>query len=138
MSYKEKINSGFKDFLEITFDGNSINDYAIEEKKLMFLAGDVFGFITYSDYYDKLFSKRMMGVIKVIYNETTFEYIKKNVEVYLTMINMPFLKDRLTGGISMKGARFDDCQTCYVSVLDSVIQNFSEFIKDLIDWFDER
>ena len=52
----------------------------------------------------------MLEVIDVIINQTQFEYIKDEAKYlnYLTMVNMPFLSNKIEWGTSIRGAWFDE------------------------------
>jgi len=138
MNYKEKITDKFNEFLEFHSDINDDIDYSLQDKKLLFLSMYVFDFVTYSESHDLKFSKTMMDVIKAIYYRTTFQYVALNEDNYLLMVNMPFLRDKLNWGTGIRSAWFDDSQLFYITFLQEKILNFSDFIKDLIDWFDEN
>lgn len=79
--------------------------------RLAFLGRHVFRFTTYDGKVDEHFSALMIETIKYIVHSAVFKYINKdhmNYMNYLTMVNMPFLKDKLEWGTSIRGAWFDD------------------------------
>lgn len=78
--------------------------------KLEFIGRDVFDFTTYDGAMDEFLAGKMIEVVDCILNGTTFEYQKDEANYinYLTMVNMPFLKDKLEWGTSIRGAWFDE------------------------------
>ena len=80
------------------------------ETKMEYLGSSIFDFNTYDSEIDILFAEKMVEVLKVILNKNTFEYIKDREQYlnYLTMVNMPFLTDKLDWGGSIRGAWFDN------------------------------
>ena len=74
--------------------------------KAAFLADCVFDFTTYDGDADHLFGSRAVEVCEAILNQSTFDYIKggDRYQWFLVMVNMPFFKDRLDWGTSIRGA----------------------------------
>ena len=75
----------------------------------VFLAGSVFDFTLYDYAKEVQWAREMLRVIRAILGGTTFAMfsLPSSGEVYLKMVNMPFLKDLLTWGGSIRGAWFD-------------------------------
>lgn len=76
---------------------------------LSYLSNNVFNFDTYSDEYDSLFAEKALEVCVAITTNKTFEYqkLKSSETWYLIMCHMPFFKDKITWGGSMRGAFWD-------------------------------
>ena len=110
----------------------SDTDYAGPKGKLKFLSVYIFGFATYDDNMDVMFTNNMIEVLRAILGKTTFEYIKEEDKYlnYLTMVNMPFLKDRLDWGVSIRGAWFTHGVVPKYGGMES-------FVKYLLDWIDK-
>jgi len=101
MNYIEKLDELFKYYLS-ECKGN--------ESKMQFLGDVIFDFTTYDSAMDEILASKMVAVIGAILSKTTYEYIKVSEESYLdyiTMVNMPFLQDKLEWGTSIRGAWFD-------------------------------
>ena len=82
--------------LEALYRGTKEGEESLS--KLEFLSCYIFDFTTYDSGMDKIFVQKMLDVIECILNKTNFQYIEasnENYLNYLTMINMPFLKDKL-------------------------------------------
>lgn len=102
MDYKSKFDKLYQDAKKRNFPPGN---------KLMFLGSDVFDFTTYDGEVYELFAKKMIEVIDCILNKKTFDYQNESTENYLnflTMVNMPFLSDKLEWGMSIRGAWFDE------------------------------
>ena len=108
------------------------------ETKMEYLGSNIFDFITYDDDIDILFAEKMVEVLKVILNKNTFEYIKDEKQYinYLTMVNIPFLTDKLDWGGSIRGAWFDDYKEYEIDCGRIKIEKheLTKFIADLIEW----
>jgi hypothetical protein len=73
------------------------------ESKSEFLGDYIFDFVGASDF----LVRKAVGVCAAITNNTTFEYIGASDEDhlwYITMVNMPFFKDKIEWGVSIRGA----------------------------------
>jgi len=108
------------------------------DTKMEYLGRVIFDFTTYDGTIDVLFAERMIPVLKCILNRTTFEYQKdekQNIN-YLTMVNMPFLVDKLDWGGSIRGAWFDNWQEYEIDCgrIEIKKQELEIFITDLIEW----
>jgi hypothetical protein len=108
------------------------------ESKIEYVGNVIFDFTTYDGEIDVLFANRMIPVLKSILDRETFEYIKDEEQYinYLTMVNMPFLVDKLEWGGSIRGAWFDNFQEYEIDCGRIEIKKgeLEGFIKDLIDW----
>lgn len=98
---------------------NKLNELYLEDSslecppknKLEFIGESIFEFTTYDGEIDVIFAESMITVINHILNKTTFEYINEsetNYMNYLMMVNLPFLKNKLEWGTSIRGAWFDE------------------------------
>lgn len=93
--------------------------------KLEYLADIVFDFTSYDSAISELFGQGMIEVIECIIARKTFEYQKQSdgkYMTYLTMVNMPFLKNQLNWGTSIRGAWFEnsDFETKCKAILEWV------------------
>lgn len=129
-----------KNYIEIldTEYQSSKHTECAPDSKVEFLGQSVFGFTTDDGEIDLLFSQKMIDVINVILNNTNYQYIKsrKNYLNYLTMVNMPFLQDKLDYGTSIRGAWFDDYSEYTISSCNIQIpkMELTEFIRQLLVW----
>lgn len=108
------------------------------ESKIEYAGNVIFDFTTYHREIDVLFANRMIPVLKSILDRKTFEYIEDEEQYinYLTMVNMPFLLDKLEWGGSIRGAWFDNFKEYEIDCGRIEIKEgeLEGFIKDLIDW----
>jgi len=74
--------------------------------KFDFLAQNIFDFITYENKISSFLAKKCLEVCNAISSKSTFDYIKEenNHLWYLVMVNMPFFKNKLDWGTSIRGA----------------------------------
>lgn len=81
-----------------------------ELTRLGYLAEHIFNFITYCDDMSELFAGKAIEVCEAITNRSTFEYIKddENHKWFLIMCNMPFFREKLEWGSSIRGAWWDE------------------------------
>lgn len=120
------------------------------QTKVEFLSFNVFGFITDDIDLDELFASKMLEVIKAILDQKTFEYqgiSKENYHNFILMCNMPFLKDKLEWGTSIRGPWFDKFGHYSEKKEDRIYQitddfsipksEINNFISDLIKWANE-
>lgn len=138
-NYKKELDKLYNARMELDYKPNN---------KLEFIGNHIFGFTTYDSNIDELFAGKMIKVIQAILDRKTFEYIDKgedNYINYLTMVNMPFLKDKLEWGTSIRGAWFDEYGSSFdkdefysityeFKILKKEINNF---MKQLIEWSNE-
>ena len=110
-------------------------DFGYEyESKIEYVGSEIFDFTTYDGNIDILFANKMIDVIKCILSKTTFEYQKDNYIDYLTMVNMPFLVDKLEWGSSIRGSWFDDYKEYEINYIKIKQKELEIFMKDLIKW----
>lgn len=100
--YKKLIKESYEE--DCSFNGD---EYA----KAEFLADNIFDFVTYDGEVDKSFVDTAIEVVNAISTGTTFEYIsdKNKYKWYIAMCNMPFFRDRIEWGTSIRGA-FWECE----------------------------
>lgn len=102
-----------------------------------FLSCFVFDFTLYDSSKEVQWSEEMLTVIRAILERTTFGMFREpaSEEVYLKMVNMPFLQGRLEWGTSIRGAWFqtddDWLLPCNITVESGDLQVFMEA---LIEW----
>lgn len=77
--------------------------------RVEFLASALFGFTTYDGAMDDFLGQKALEVFRAICTQTTSEYIKEQEQYrwYITMCNMPFFKERIDWGTSIRGAWWD-------------------------------
>lgn len=109
--------------------------------ELAFIGDHVFGFTTYDDYISRELAYQMVNTIKSILNKETFEYIKDsdNYMSYITMCNMPFLREKIDWGTSVRGAWFDTYakKVFLVGETEVPYKEMPEFFKQMIEWLVE-
>lgn len=125
--------------LETLYRGTKEGEESLS--KLEFLSCYIFDFTTYDSGMDKIFAQKMLDVIECILNKTNFQYIKasnENYLNYLTMINMPFLKDKLDWGTSIRGAWFNLDNDCSIRLDEILIPKGADkielFMGELLKW----
>lgn len=149
MKYLKLLKDGFKnhfrsdDKLEDTKDnrGDFLCDYifnlAVEDTDLSIFYASV-----------------IIDVCKALLNRTTFDYIKdeQNYKYYILVLNLPFFKDIIEWGVSIRGAwltagietyKYTSC-----GLYDDNIQIYElefnedeevcEFIQDIVDFYDGK
>lgn len=138
MNYKNKLDEIMKHEAGITG--------CPPHNKMAFIGSYIFDFTTYDGNIDELFAMKMIEVIDCILNSTTFDYQNKeeNYINYLTMVNMPFLKDKLDWGTSIRGAWFDEYglssdpepKVYEIGCTNLVVPKIEikDFIRQLIEW----
>lgn len=101
---------------------------------------DLFGFTTYDSSIDKLLSENMIEVLECILQKKTFDYLDKSPENYLNylnMVNMPFLKEKLEWGTSIRGAWFDEYRKGNIENgvnIEAPMSEINSFIESVIVW----
>lgn len=125
--------------LEALYRGTKEGEESLS--KLEFLSCYIFDFTTYDSGMDKIFAQKMLDVIECILNKTNFQYIKasnENYLNYLTMINMPFLKDKLDWGTSIRGAWFNLDNDCSIRLDEILVPKGADkielFMGELLKW----
>ena len=107
--------------------------------RLDFIGETIFNFTMYDGDASKRFALKMIEVIESIINRTTFEYQKENYDNYLTMVNMPFLVDKLDWGSSIRGAWLDYSKEYTVSYdIKIEKEEIEPFLTQLIKWYYEN
>jgi len=128
--YKEKLEEMYKEALESPF--------IPPQNKIVFLSEYIFDFTTYDSSISEMFAKSMLEVIDAIYNRKNFEYIadEKNYINYLTMINMPFLANKINWWTSIRWAWFEtgseDCKITFEWIIKR--DEIANFMKELLEW----
>jgi hypothetical protein len=106
--------------------------------RLDFIGETIFNFTTYDSDANEHFSLKMIEVIECIINKKTFEYQKENKENYynyLTMVNIPFLFNKLDWGGSIRGAWLDYSKEYIISNDIEIKKNeIEQFCIELIEW----
>lgn len=127
-TYLEKINKEYESYRDIY------------SSKLQFICEHIFDITTYESYAAEVIGLKMLEVCDAILNNKTFDYIENdnNRINYLTMVNMPFLANKIEWGISIRGAWFDDnpYTTDIFYCIDQGLprKDIKVFILDLIKW----
>lgn len=108
----------------------------IDMSKLEFISDYIFDITTYDTEMSEKISSIMIEVLECILNKKTFEYIEDNEKYYnyLMMVNIPFLKQKIEWGTSVRGAWFNvvkEIEICYIIIKKN---EFEDFIKELIEW----
>ncbi len=109
------------------------------ESKLEYLGSIVFNFTTYDSEMESIFAKKMIEVLKHILNKSISTYIVdyENYVNYISMVNSPFLLDKLNWGTSIRMAWFDiDKEIEIDDILKIDKDDFEQFIKELLIWKD--
>lgn len=77
--------------------------------RLYYLADEIFDFTTYDSEAGELFATKALEVCAVISDRRTHNYIGNHDQYqwFLIMCNMPFFKNRLGWGTSIRGAWWD-------------------------------
>ena len=107
--------------------------------RLDFIGETIFNFTMYDGVASERFALKMIEVIECIINRTTFEYQKENYDNYLTMVNMPFLVDKLDWGGSIRGAWLDYSKEYTISNDIKIEKEEIElFLTQLLKWYYEN
>jgi hypothetical protein len=106
--------------------------------KIEFIGNTIFDFTTYDSEMDEHFALKMIEVIECIINRTTFDYQKDNYINYLTMVNMPFLSDKLEWGGSIRGAWIDNFKEYKIADIEIEKEELEFFLSQLIKWSNEK
>lgn len=115
------------------------------ETKLEFISMVIFDFHLADKDMDETFAIWMIEVLECILNQENTQYIEESFEnytIYLIMVNMPFLKNKLECGTSIRGAWFEEYNSHWkmgdhyliggnIKVLKI---DFKNFVKELIEW----
>lgn len=98
MNYLNRLEESFKQYAE---------EYShLSPTKLAFIATELFEFTTYEYEIAELMAKKAIEVCQAVSEGKTFDYIKTEEGHlwYLIMVNMPFFKDKIDWGTSIRGA----------------------------------
>lgn len=121
MNYLEMLNHSYEQTRE------SLDD--LDMGKLEFLGDHIFGFTTYEDQIVSLMTTKAIEVCEAISGRTTFDYISSEDGNlwYLIMVNMPFFRNRLEWGTSIRGAWWDH----KAQIIDScaLFENYQQLLK---------
>ena len=123
--------------------------------KRVFLSESIFNFTLYDYGLAEAFALRMLEVIQAIFIDQTLAYLRENEEQrlnYFIMVNMPFLADKLTWGMSIRNATFSIMEDIiiegivpHLSDASGIMTNNSILVKDdqldafmfaLLEWVD--
>ena len=90
------LENSYTKYLEIN---NSIS-------RLEFLSEEVFNFTTYDRHLSEKMAKNALRIIDAITSQKTFEFIEniEDYELYILYVNLPFFKERLDWGTSIRRA----------------------------------
>ena len=129
--FAEMLEKEYQDHIEFgIFDGS----------RLEYLGGYVFNYTTYRSDLDEEFAKRTLKIIEVIHKRQNFEFIstEENHVEYITIVNMPFFRDKLEWGGSIRGAWFDEYNVYKMDCERIVVEEgeIHEFIQGLLDWIE--
>lgn len=111
--------------------------------KLEWVGDEIFDFTTYDGQVSELFTTCMFEALKSILNGTTFEYIENrdNYLNYLAMVNMPFLRNKLEWGTSIRGAWIDEHghpsnkdEIFEIGGINVPRKELKSFLTNLIEW----
>ena len=107
-----------------------------------FLAESVFGFTLYDTDKDMQWCMEALSVIRAILTGTTFDMFRDpaSEEVYLKMVNMPFMDGLLEWGGSIRGAWFDTQGNKRFFEFENVVtverRDIKVFMEALLEWAD--
>ena len=105
------------------------------DTRLEFIGCNVFDFTTYDGKMYELLALKMIDVIECILNGTNFVYQQDNYENYMVMVNMPFLRDKLEWGGSIRGAWVDNFKKYKIAGIEIDEQELETFLLQLIRWY---
>ena len=130
MTFKEKLIKQYKSETEQASLGNV--------SVLAFIGDYVFDFTTYDYEISEIMATNMLEVIDSILSCTASEYIKdkNNYLNFISMINMPFLNDKIEWGCSVRNCWLDsDPFSIGLNNPIKIKQNEVKiFFKELIEW----
>lgn len=114
------------------------------KNKIEFVGNEIFDLTCYDSEVDEMLGSKMLEVIECILNNKTFDYqqtSRQNYINYLIMVNMPFMKDKLNWGTSIRGAFFDEHghhsdtdKNYYVGFFSFPKSDVKIFMTQLIEW----
>jgi hypothetical protein len=131
MTYTQKLDVFYKDARECWG--------CPPEDKMEFVGLAIFEYNTYENEVCKLLATRTITVIEHILNQTIRDYLidPTNNEVYLTVVNMVFLSDKLDWGISIRSAWFDKGnpgETYSIGSMQIPKSDICIFLEELLKW----
>ncbi len=96
----------YKQLLEHSYAQECASASSPPASRLEYLADHILNFTTYEQEMSEMFAGRAVLVCDAISRSKTFELVKDDTELmwFLLMCNMPFFKDRLNWGGSIRGA----------------------------------
>lgn len=111
-----------------------------------FLAEDLFDFDLYDSGECKWFAHTMLEVIRVILEKKNYEFINapERYRTYLLMVNMPFLKDKLEWGTSVRGAWWafsgpgHEKTFSVRGITDVPYKDTEQFMRAVLEWAEEN
>lgn len=120
-------------------------DYWKDATKIEFLSSEIFNIVTYENNVSSFLGYKILEICKNISNNTTFEYIKdeENNFYYLTLINLPFLMEKIEWGGSVRGAWWDwgiklDADLCYkgedIRLTFETGEEWKEFVDAMLEF----
>lgn len=117
--------SEYLEFLKNNIKQNNFNLNS-EMTPFEYLSEKIFDFTTYEQEASEFLAKKALDVCVAITKKETFNYIKDkdNRIWYLTMVNMPFFKDKLEWGTSIRGAWWNNYNSKFT------ITNFGFYINE--------
>jgi len=113
-------------------ENNSFKETVIP--KLEFIGESIFNFTCYDSFAAELFAKNMIEVIECILTKTQFLYQEENYMNYLTMVNIPFLVDKIDWGTSIRAAWFDEWKQYEIASIKVSKGEIYKFLQSLINW----
>jgi len=131
MNYKERLQEAYEEYIESPAYPEQVTT------KLDWVSENIFEFTTYDDEISIEFGQQMVDVIKALLNVKTYDYIKDNYKTYLYMVNMPFLRDKIEWGTSIRGSWIDEyAREDFKILYDWVIPKgeIKQFLTALIEW----
>ena len=106
---------------------------------IVFLSDTVFGFTTYNSRISAILCGKMVGAIRAILSDNLPQYIEDNIIDFTTMINMPFLDDRIDWGTSLNSVHFDinHGRTEFYEIgLIIEKMELNEFMRAVVEFYD--
>ena len=111
-----------------------------DESRLEFLAAAVFDFTTYENQVSHFMANKAVQVCEALNDGSTFDYIdtEEGNLWYLVMVNMPFFKDKISWGGSIRGAWWELYTDSESEFTISGCELFSEGVQLLELKFNEK
>jgi hypothetical protein len=144
-AYKEMLQTGYENAVT---NAEECGDYDLS--KLKFLADDLFYFSTYEDEIATTMARKAVEVCQAISDRKTFDYIETDEGHfwYLIMVNMPFFKDKIDWGTSIRGAWWHTCRNPHLKIdsgaftreleLSFTEESWRDFMSALIEFATEQ